>query len=101
MGDEHDKRDPASTRATGMRALAMMERFAPSTANETTERPTLPDPDGCIHPRTMPAFDHARAKRLDAAEVRRRWPRFEGRCPDCGASVIAYESFAHYAAGDW
>lgn len=38
---------------------------------------------------------------LEAAEVRRRYPRFHGVCPDCGQLVIVYGSAAHYIAGDW
>jgi hypothetical protein len=34
------------------------------------------------------------------AEVRRRWPRFNGACA-CGFVGIAYASEAHYALGDW
>lgn len=35
-------------------------------------------------------------------EVRRRWPRLDGRCPKgCGFSGIAYASYEHYTMGDW
>jgi hypothetical protein len=34
-------------------------------------------------------------------DVLARFPRFYGRCPDCGASLIKYASWAHYGAGDW
>lgn len=55
----------------------------------------------CTHAKCLPAFDEAAAKGLDEYEVRRRWPRFSGACPDCGCSVIAYASTMHYIAGDW
>ena len=55
----------------------------------------------CIHPRTVPIFDKEAAKGLDSWQVRERWPRFNGPCPDCGSRVIGYASFEHYLAGDW
>jgi len=55
----------------------------------------------CPHEKVMPEFDAKAAYNLDAYEVRRRWPRFEGNCPDCGERLIAYASAAHYVAGDW
>lgn len=56
----------------------------------------------CDHPAIpTPAFDEKLAFELSAAEVRRRWPRGDEHCPDCGAQVITYASKAHYLAGDW
>lgn len=55
----------------------------------------------CEHPQTIPVFDADAAEELDEYEVRKRWPRFQGRCPDCGELVIAYASLEHYVAGDW
>lgn len=55
----------------------------------------------CPHAGCLPAFDEEAAKNLDAYEVRRRWPRFMGECPTCGASRIGYASMMHYLAGDW
>lgn len=34
-------------------------------------------------------------------EIRKRWPRFMGACPTCGANVIVYASTEHYTYGDW
>jgi len=48
-----------------------------------------------------PAFDEEAAAGLSAAEVRRRWPRFAGRCAQCGAEGVEYASMAHMVAGDW
>lgn len=31
-------------------------------------------------------------------EVRRRWPRLDGKCSKCGFSGISYASAAHYFA---
>ena len=37
-----------------------------------------------------------------SVEVRKRWPRLDGRCPlGCGYSGIYYASYEHYIAGDW
>lgn len=57
----------------------------------------------CRHPELMARvhFDPVAARGLDAAEVRRRWPRLCAPCPQCRADVIAYASFQHYIAGDW
>jgi hypothetical protein len=49
-------------------------------------------------------FDKETADRekLDAYEIRRRWPRGGGPCPKgCGFVGIAYASYAHYIYGDW
>lgn len=86
-------------------------RAAPSWALDLHAEPTCappescpcahPDPYQCGHPRTLPPFDEAAARGLSAEEVRRRWPRFWGACPDCGAQVITYASVGHFVAGDW
>jgi predicted RNA-binding Zn-ribbon protein involved in translation (DUF1610 family) len=55
----------------------------------------------CEHKSCAPAFDSAAAEGLDAYEVRKRWPRFNGRCPECGEQMIYYASMEHYVAGDW
>lgn len=77
----------------------------------------------CTHPKCQPHFDEAAAKALLAeckhpanqdpldgmfglcreciGLVRQKWPRFWGECPDCGVSLIAYASAAHYTYGDW
>jgi hypothetical protein len=52
----------------------------------------------CEH---WPKFDYAAARGLSAEEVRRRWPRFHGKCRQCGFNGIAYASFQHQLAGDW
>jgi hypothetical protein len=70
---------------------------AAGAASEVTTEAVPP----CRHPRCTPAFDEAAASGLSVEEVRRRWPRFCGPCPDCGASVIHYASTAHYVLGDW
>ena len=55
----------------------------------------------CSHWRCTPTFDPVAARGLDEVEVRRRWPRFEGVCEECGSMVISYASAEHFAAGDW
>lgn len=62
------------------------------------------DPETCPHTAAAAqvTFDAEAAKDIsDAYEIRRRWPRFMGECPDCGGNVIVYASYAHYIAGDW
>jgi hypothetical protein len=46
-------------------------------------------------------YHEAAARGLSAEEVRKRWPRFYGLCPDCNTEVIHYASTAHYVLGDW
>ena len=55
----------------------------------------------CEHPNVQVAFNPAEARGLTAEEVRKRWPRFYGHCPDCGDRLIKYASYLHYTAGDW
>jgi hypothetical protein len=55
----------------------------------------------CQHPKIMPAFDDEAAEGLSSDEVRDRWPRFSGSCPDCDFNGVMYASFAHYISGDW
>jgi len=58
--------------------------------------------EACEHPKTTPPFDAEEARKLnDAGEVRKKFPRFFGQCPDCGAQVIGYASYEHYIMGDW
>lgn len=55
----------------------------------------------CDHAAVMPTFDAAAAAGLSVAEVRHRWPRFDGKCPNCGATLLCYASVEHYTAGGW
>lgn len=65
------------------------------------ELENLPPPN-CTHPSVpRPFFDADAAFTVSAGEVRRRWPRTESPCPDCGAFVIRYASSEHAIAGDW
>mgnify|MGYP000999235507 CR=1 FL=1 len=59
------------------------------------------EPGKCDHGVT---FDKETADRekLDAYEVRKRWPRGNGPCPlGCGWTGIFYASYDHYIYGDW
>ena len=55
----------------------------------------------CDHSICTPTFDEEAANGLSKYEIRRRWPRFCGKCAKCGERVIAYASWAHYVMGDW
>jgi hypothetical protein len=58
--------------------------------------------DACKHEKCTPEYDHEEAIKInDAWEIKKRFPRFSGQCPDCGACVIMYASFDHYIMGDW
>lgn len=54
--------------------------------------------EGACH---LPIFDEEAARGLDAHDVRRHWPRFDGTCAVCGWNGIAYASNMHYISGDW
>lgn len=55
----------------------------------------------CLHAKCTPEFDLEMAKGMTSDEVRQRFPRFNGRCPECGSQMIIYASFEHYLSGDW
>ena len=55
----------------------------------------------CKHEKVAPKYKDEDFKGLREYEVRIRFPRFWGRCPDCGQHVILYSSYSHYIAGDW
>ena len=57
--------------------------------------------ESCKHASVQPAFDEDAARDLSSYEVRERWPRFSGVCPECGSRVILYASCLHYISGDW
>lgn len=56
----------------------------------------------CAHEKVRPTFDYEASKGLSSHEVRQRWPRFFGECPDCRApQLILYASKEHYYSGNW
>jgi hypothetical protein len=57
--------------------------------------------EACTHYKIMPKFDPVASIGLTSSEVRKRWPRGAGTCPDCGRGGIFYASYMHYLAGDW
>lgn len=59
------------------------------------------DYNHCRHVKHIPAFDQDQAANIPSSEVRKRWPRFEGICEDCGKRVIVYASDMHYIRGDY
>lgn len=59
------------------------------------------DPETCTHPKVTPKVTDDELRGLSPSEVREKYPRFYGECPDCKATVIAYGSYMHYLMGDW
>lgn len=57
----------------------------------------------CQHEKCVPKIDISddELAKLTTEEVRQRYPRFDGQCPDCGQRVIFYASNMHYIAGDY
>lgn len=55
----------------------------------------------CRHESVMPKVSDDQLEGLSADEVREKYPRFFGVCPDCGQRLILYASAMHYVAGDW
>lgn len=60
-----------------------------------------PEGEPCLHLSVTPTCTEDDLRGLSATEVRKRFPRFQGACPNCGKNVIAYASMYHYMAGDW
>lgn len=45
---------------------------------------------------------HCTSEAISGPEVRKRWPRLEGRCPlECGYEGIYYASMNHFTWGEW
>lgn len=55
----------------------------------------------CDHEKVTPKYKDSDFIGLDEYEIQRKFPRFDGVCPDCGTLLIAYSSTMHYIAGDW
>jgi hypothetical protein len=55
----------------------------------------------CNHDGVVVNFDEVKAQGMNPYEVRKRWPRFFGKCPDCNCNLIKYASMAHFVYGDW
>ena len=55
----------------------------------------------CYHVNAIPNYPDDAFDNLSSAEVRKRFPRFFGDCPDCGQPFIGYSSLKHYISGDW
>jgi len=55
----------------------------------------------CLHDKCEVIFDADEAVALSPQEVRKKYPRFFGHCPDCGEQIIKYASKEHYILGDW
>ncbi len=55
----------------------------------------------CKHENVAVEFDLEAAKNLTPREIRMKYPRFDGTCPDCKQHVIIYASHAHYIYGDY
>lgn len=52
----------------------------------------------CTHGLT---FHEERARFMVPADVRRKWPRFDGFCDTCGFKGVAYMNRAHEVLGGW
>ena len=55
----------------------------------------------CDHEKCKPEYDSELAKNMTSIEVRKHFPRFFGKCPDCNEEVIYYASTEHFVMGDW
>ena len=68
---------------------------------QTTYHLDFLDKKECKHERVVPRWDDSYFEGLSAEQVRKRFPRFDGVCPDCGVRWILYSSSRHFLAGDW
>lgn len=61
--------------------------------------------DDCPHAPLMARMAHYPPDKemlaLSADVIRQQFPRISDTCPDCGTTMIAYASMAHYLAGDY
>ena len=55
----------------------------------------------CDHDSVKVDFDKEKASNMTVGELRDKYPRFHGKCPDCGCDLIKYASIEHYLMGDW
>lgn len=60
----------------------------------------------CEHKKLMDEFMKSRVDdeiliNISAEEIRKKYPRKEAICPDCGDMIIMYWSYVHYLAGDY
>ena len=81
---------------------------APEETDTPPEEPVIPDSeshrsDKCKHRKVMPKFNEklVRELRMSKFDVRKKFPRFVGKCPDCQQHLILYASRAHFVYGDW
>jgi hypothetical protein len=88
-----DYREPPPRNLNGEQKVAVIDWLA---KNGLVDKSKF-----CKHANIRVEFDEEAAKGLDAGEVRKRWPRYHGPCPDCGTMMISYASFLHYVSGDW
>jgi len=77
------------------------KRKGPDFTARQLERAKREKQKNCNHASCRVEFDKEAAEGLDEYEIRKRWPRFEGICPDCGAQLILYASPEHFVLGDW
>lgn len=76
------------------------EQVSAAVAETVAAGPALIE-GACQHPNVTVLFDYEASKGLSAEEVRKRWPRFHGRCPDCEYYGVIYASREHMYSGDW
>lgn len=88
-----DYREPPVKNLSGAQKVAIIDWLA--------QRDLVDKSKYCKHENIRVDFDEEAARGLDAWEVRKRWPRYSGPCPDCGGHMISYASFLHYVSGDW
>jgi len=66
-------------------------------------KPYNPKPN-CKHEKHMPDWPGDKDPemlKMDEYEIRKKYPRFMGRCDDCGQLVILYASAMQYIMGDY
>lgn len=59
----------------------------------------------CRHEVCTPHYDAEQmridAETMDVLSFQKKYPRFDGNCPDCGVHLISYASYDHYLMGSW
>jgi len=92
-GTRKSKRAPAWTKAK-MKKEDPVQKIAKKIIQEQMELRQ----DSCRHESVMPKYDDEIAKNLTRQEILKKYPRYDGPCPDCGQLLILYASPEHFAA---
>lgn len=73
------------------------DRYLQRTTNLQTEVTGT----ACKHEPVVVPFNREMALTMSSWDIRETFPRFSGRCPQCGNTIVKYASHEHYTMGEW